>query len=59
MLMTPTMHSPVRIPFTYFSSQVEAAPSSEETEETTKKKAKAKKDTETVKRARGGRTIDF
>jgi len=31
----------------------------EETEETTKKKAKAKKDTETVKRARGGRTIDF
>ena len=31
----------------------------EETEETTKKKAKAKKSTETVKRARGGRTIDF
>lgn len=31
----------------------------EETEETTKKKQKAKKDTETVKRARGGRTIDF
>lgn len=31
----------------------------EETEENTKKKAKAKKDTETVKRARGGRTIDF
>ncbi len=31
----------------------------EETEESTKKKAKAKKDTETVKRARGGRTIDF
>ncbi len=31
----------------------------EETEETTKKKEKAKKDTETVKRARGGRTIDF
>ena len=31
----------------------------EETEETTRKKAKAKKDTETVKRARGGRTIDF
>lgn len=31
----------------------------EETEETTKKKAKAKKDTETVKHARGGRTIEF
>lgn len=31
----------------------------EETEETTKKKAKAKKETEMVKRARGGRTIDF
>ena len=31
----------------------------EETEETVKKKEKAKKTTETVKRARGGRTIDF
>lgn len=31
----------------------------EETEESSKKKEKAKKTTETVKRARGGRTIDF
>lgn len=31
----------------------------EETEEIIRKKTKAKKDTETVKRARGGRTIDF
>lgn len=31
----------------------------EETEETAKKKAKAKKTTETIKRTRGGRTIDF
>lgn len=32
---------------------------SEETEETVKKKAEAKKTTETIKRSRGGRTIDF
>ncbi|MCM1264969.1 MAG: AAA family ATPase [Candidatus Gastranaerophilales bacterium] len=31
----------------------------EETEETAKKKAKAKKTTETIKRTRGGRTIEF
>lgn len=31
----------------------------EETEETAKKKEKAKKTTETIKRTRGGRTIDF
>lgn len=31
----------------------------EETEETAKKKEKAKKSTETIKRTRGGRTIDF
>lgn len=31
----------------------------EETEETVKKKEKAKKTTETIKRTRGGRTIDF